>query len=75
MRISKFFGPPAGPVSTLERGSGPVLKTTVSSMPTLLAKVGLRVDGVALVVERSIRIWGSVDEKAPPKAASGRKRI
>jgi hypothetical protein len=37
----------------------------------LLAKVGLRVDGVALVVERSIRIWGGMDEKALPLTVPG----
>src|SRR5262249_21659070 len=74
MIISKAFGPPGGPVNALESDSEP-LKTTVSSLPTLLAKVALKPSGVALVVERLIWILGMMDEKAPPICASGRKAI
>ena len=72
--ISKALGPAGGMMLALERLSEP-LCTMVSSAPTLLAKVVLIPLGTADVVDRSIRIFGNVDENAPPNWRSGRKAI
>src|SRR5215831_634175 len=74
MTISKAFGPPGGPVNALESDSEP-LNTTVSSLPTLSAKMRLKPSMAALVVERLIWMLEIVDEKALPNCASGRKAI
>ena len=74
MMISNAFGPPVGPVNEVDMPRDPVY-TTLSSAPTLLAKVSLSPSGVANVVDRSIWIFAIISEKAPPKVASGLKAI
>jgi len=72
IRMSNAFGPFGGPVNELESESAP-LNTVVTFDPTLFANVVLKPSTGALVVEREICTFGKVDEKAPPKVASGRK--
>lgn len=76
MTMSKFLGPPAGPVKALERARAPAPNTTVSSAPILFANVVLRAFGFAEVVDKSISMLLSVVENAAPlPPASGRKTI
>ena len=70
--ISKSFGNVAGGYA-LDSDNGP-LKTSVSSLPKLYAKVVFNPSGAALVVERLTWILEIVPEKAPA-VLSGRKEI
>src|SRR5260370_2091497 len=74
MMISNDFGPPAGPVNEVDMPKAPVY-TTLSSAPTLLAKVLLSPSGVAEVGDRLIWILALISEKSPPNGTSGLKSI
>src|SRR5947209_85068 len=69
--MSKFFGPPAGPLKALDIGSAP-LNPTIPSGPTLSSKARLSASGCEELVERLIWIFEMVVENANPTAALGR---
>src|SRR5437762_2141640 len=75
--MSKFFGPPTGPVALLLNDNDP-LCTVVRSAPSLIAKTGLSVSGPNNVVDNSMVTLLSVELNAPPPAPllpSGRNFI
>ena len=75
MTMSKFFGPPAGPVKLLDNSSDPLL-TTVRSAPSLVANVPFSPAGPNDgIVERLIVTLGNVVLNAAPVVVSGRKAI
>jgi len=72
IRMSKSFGPPAGPVKPLDKDKAP-LKTAVLSGPTLSAKVKLSASTAAEVVDKSISTFPIVDEKSRATGCIGTK--